>query len=336
MIEFLRAWPQAVSTDDGDLRALHDMANSGAHLWGERLSWPDYLWLDLDIDVVPSGAAQPLTVETYNLMDPTGSGPAKTFSSMKQSIAPSELPLSGQYQISNRVIGMIEMKVIDTDFAPKLAKYRPGIAWNNFVELKFDQWFGKRLKAADHQIAAGKRLLPFSNARGIALIVNERSVRLPEDIVMAYLSDAIHRFQHLDCVVYLADRADGRYAPRLAVKQNDPVLSRFAMQMTMMVSSFDYTGPVPINRSGQQPELLARIEMDARSRQMYRSWTSGWREANDPRPVPSPSMNVTFVRREEFMSGLSKTEPDQSLLDCKFAWDLDPATMTIKNLRIVE
>ena len=336
MVEVLRAWPQAVSTDDGDLRVLHDMANSGAQLWGERLSWPDYLWLDLDFDSALSEASQPGTAETYNLIDPTGSGLAKTFSSVKQSIAPSQLPPSGQYQISGRVIGMIEMKVIDTDFAPRLAKYKPGIPWDKFVGLKFDQWFGKRLEAADHQIAAGKRLLPFSDARGIALIVNERSVRLPEEIVMAYLSNAIHRFHNLDCVVYLADRIDGRYAPQLAVKRTDPVLSRFAMQFTMMVSSFDYSGSLPINRSGQQPELVARIEMDARSRQMYRSWASGWRQANDPRPVPSPSMRVTFVRREEFVSGLPKTDPNQSLLDCKFAWDLDPGTMTIKNLRIVD
>jgi hypothetical protein len=33
-------WPQAISTDEGDLRVLHDMANMGAEKWREKLRWP--------------------------------------------------------------------------------------------------------------------------------------------------------------------------------------------------------------------------------------------------------------------------------------------------------
>ena len=46
----LRAWPQAVSADEGDLRVLHDMASAGAHMWRESCDGPDYLWLDVDPD----------------------------------------------------------------------------------------------------------------------------------------------------------------------------------------------------------------------------------------------------------------------------------------------
>lgn len=310
------------------------MANSGAQLWHQSLSWPDYLWLDFDGDVAASCDAK-TTSEVYNLMDPTGEGPAKSFSAAKQTM-PSQLPPTGQYQISSRVIGMLEVKVIDTDFAPKLAKYQRGIPWPDFVDRKFNQWFGRRLKDADQQIAAGKRLLPFPGARGVVIIVNERSVKLPREIVMSYLANAIHRFSNLDCIVYLADRLDGRYAPAFAFKNNDPMLSRFAVQVTMMVSSFVYSGSMPVNRSGEQPQLLARIEMDSASRAMYRSWSTGWRAADDATPLPMVSMSVSFVRREEFKSGLLKTEPDQTLLDCTFAWNPGPPwDPGVRNLRVV-
>ncbi|MDQ6626066.1 MAG: hypothetical protein M3Y69_08005, partial [Verrucomicrobiota bacterium] len=57
MLSVFEQWPQAVSMDDGDLRALHDMASAGAQKWKERLPWPDHLWLDLDGDFTTADGA---------------------------------------------------------------------------------------------------------------------------------------------------------------------------------------------------------------------------------------------------------------------------------------
>lgn len=151
---------------------------------------------------------------------------------------------------------------------------------------------------------------------------------------MAYLAEAINRFPNLGCIVYLADRDNAPQPPAFAMKNDDPQLNRFSTQILMMLRSFDYHGSLPVSRSGEQPQLLARIEMDSRSRAMYRSWSTGWRIADDPRPAPSVSVTVSFVPREQFVSGLPQTEPDKTLLDCKFTWDIDMANMKIKNLRI--
>lgn len=171
--EVLRQWPQAVSADEGDLRVLHDMANAGANMWRERLPWPDYLWLDFNGDL-PTAAAT-AAAQRHNLVDPSGQGPHATFSTTKIAIGDSQLPPSGSFRISERTLGILELKVIDTNFMPKLSSYKPVIPWPDFVRMKFDQWFGNRLRDADAQIAGGKRLLPLADACGIAVIVNELS-----------------------------------------------------------------------------------------------------------------------------------------------------------------
>lgn len=328
VLEVFRQWPQAVSTDEGDLRALHDMANAGAQIWGKRLPWPDYLWLDFENEL-PNATPTQTRKEIYSVADPTGRGPDATFSAIKQSIDKSQLPPSGKLQITNRVICMLELKLIDADLVPKLSAYKPQMQWSNFLQMKFDQWFGNRLRDADTQIAGGKRLLPFGDACGVAIIVNEHSPNLPRDIVLAYLTRAIHRFSNLDGILYLADIGEKPYAPALILKRDDLRLRRFSTQVLMMLNSFHYEAALPVSRSGRQPELVARIEMDERSRAMYRSWATGWRTAGDQSPVPSPSMTISFVRREEFMSGLPRTQPDPTLLDCRFRWDPD-----CKNLRL--
>jgi hypothetical protein len=329
--EVLRQWPQAVSMDEGDLRVLHDMANAGAQLWRERLPWPDYLWLDLNCEIpVTTRAANS---QSPSLPDPTGRGPHASFPATECSVCEPELPPSGSFQISERITGIIELKVIDTDLMSKLSDFEPQLPWPEFVRLKF-KWFGKRLRDADKQLAGGKRLLPLPDARGIVMFVNECSPNLPVDSVMAYFAEAIKNLANVDCIVYLSGRDDSRAVPQLAVKGNDAQLSRFAAQLLMMFQAFDYSQATPVSRCGVQPQLLARIEMDARSRAIYRSWAAGWRQADDLSPVPSVSMSISFVPREQFVSGLPKTEPDKSLLDCKFAWDFDPETMTIRNLRI--
>ena len=332
VVEVLRQWPQAVSMDEGDLHVLHDMADAGANMWRESLPWPDYLWLDFEGDLPTTAATA--GVQTHNLIDPSGRAPPASFSAMKLVVGDSQLPPSGSFQISGRTLVLMELKVIDTNFVPKLFSYKPVIPWADFVRIKFDQWFGDRLRDADRQIAGGRRLLPLGAAHGVAILVNEHSANLPIDLVMAYLAGAINHFENLDCIVYLADRDNMPQSPAFAMKNNDPQLNRFSTQMLMMLRSFDYHGSVPASRSGKQPQLLARIEMDARSRAMYRSWAAGWRQAHDPSPVPNVSMSISFVPREQFVSGLPKTAPDKSLLDCKFAWDFDRETMTIRNLRI--
>jgi len=230
-------------------------------------------------------------------------------------------------------MGIIEVKVIDTDLMSKLSEFEPQLPWPEFVRLKF-KWFGKRLRDADKQIAGGKRLLPLPDARGIVMFVNESSPNLPVESVMAYFAEAIKAFANVNCVVYLSGHNGSRRAPQFAVKGNDPELNRFVVQLSMMFQAFDYSKESPVSRCGVQPQLVGRIEMDARSRAMYRSWAAGWRQADDLSPVPSVSMSISFVPREQFVSGLPKTAPDKSLLDCKFAWDFDPETMTIRNLRI--
>jgi hypothetical protein len=329
VVEVFRQWPQAVSADEGDLRVLHDMANAGAQLWGDSLPWPDYLWLDFEGDL-PNWTATNSGRETYKLVDPTGTWPAASFSAIKSVVDKCQFPPSGKLQISNRVLGMLELKVIETDFVPKLASYKPQMRWPDFLQMKFDQWFGNCLRDADKQVAGGRRLLPFCDALGVAVMVNERSTNLPSDLVLAYLTRALNHFENLDAILYLAD---GRNEPRglsLVVKRDDARLKRFSTQVSMMLNSFDYEGALPVSRCGQQPELMARIEMESRSRAMYRSWSAGWRSTDDPTPIPKPSMTLSFVPRKEFVSGLPRTAPDPSLLDCRIRWDPDG-----KNLRVV-
>jgi len=330
VLEVLRQWPQAVGMDEGDLRVLHDMANAGAQLWNQRLPWPDYLWLDFEGEL-PDGTPAHARRKVYNVADPTGSGPDATFSAIKHSIDKAQLPPSGRFQIANRVICMLELKVIDADLVPKLSAYKPQIQWSDFLQVKFDQWFGDRLRDADTQIAGGKRLLPFGDACGVAVIVNERSPNLPSNIVLAYLTSAVHRFSNLEAILYLADVGDKPSAPAFVVKGNDPRLKRFSTQVLMMLNSFHYEEELPISSSGPQPELVARIEMDERSRAMYRSWATGWRITHDQTPLPSPSMTISFVPREQFVSGLPRTCADPTLLDCGFRWDPDGKNLRLDN-----
>jgi len=331
-------WPQAVSMDDGDLRVLHDMANAGAQMWKERLPWPDYLWLDFNGELaVHSG---PVEMRIASLSHPAGGATPASFPPTQSNFYQPQFPSSGPLRLSERAIAMIELKVIDTDLMSKLSPYKPKMAWPDFVQLKF-KWFRKRLLSADAQIAGGKRLVPLGNPRGVAIFVNEASPNLPIDLVMSYFADAIKTLPNVDCIVYLTDRHDGRLIPQMAIKRdNDPLLKRFSAQLLMMFRSFDYTEETPVSRPGVQPDVVARIEMDARSRAMYRSWARGWRASNDARPLPSISMKISFVRRQEFITGLPHTEPDKALLDCHFAWDAvwNPANKSwgIANLRIVE
>ena len=154
--------------------------------------------------------------------------------------------------------------------------------------------------------------------------------------VSAYLSELIETLPNIDAVVYLSDSPEKK-VPFVIKKKNDSAMESFASQFMGMLAGFDYTGATPIIQSGPQPELVVRIEMDASSRAMYRSWATGWRAANDPRPRPTPSMKLTLVRREEFTSGLPPTQPDKALLDCHLTFDPGPPwDPKPRNLRVVD
>src|SRR5256885_2900922 len=100
-------WPQAVSADDGDLRALHDMANAGAQDWGERLPWPDYLWLDFKGELPPREGSRSRK-EIYDFKDPNGTGASARFGVIAQRLDRSDFPPSGTFQVLNQPIAMIE------------------------------------------------------------------------------------------------------------------------------------------------------------------------------------------------------------------------------------
>ena len=227
---------------------------------------------------------------------------------------------------------MIEMKVIDADFVSKLKGYAPRIPWPRFIRVKLHQWFDNRLREADEQIAGGKQLLGFADTRGIAVVVNEASPGLKPELVMGYLAEAIANYQHLHGILYLSDCRDRRRSFAFIIKDaNDQTISRISTQLFMMFANFNYDAGVPVSRTGPQPKLLARIEMGERSRKMYRSWSTGWRRADDPAPIPSATLNMSFVRREHFVSGLPPTTPDPNLLNLRLRWDPDGSNLRVEN-----
>jgi hypothetical protein len=330
VLELFRQWPQAVNADEGDLRVLHDMANAGAQLWRESLPWPDYLWLDFD-EKFRERTITKARNEVYFIENPASKTQAATFAVEALSMGSAELPPSGQFALTNSVIAMVELRVLEANIATKLSSYKPAIPWDEFIRLKLDHRFREILRDADNQIAGGKRLLPFPNARGVLLLVNEGSRDLESKVAIGYLARALKGCPNLNAIVYCVDKPGGYTFARIVRERDDTVLNRFLTQALMMVSGFTYDSGLPVHRIGPQPNLVARIEMDKRSRSIYRSWCSGWRVVGDPTPAPSPSMAVSFVRREEFVSGLPPTRPDSNLLDCRIAWDRDGGNLRVEN-----
>jgi hypothetical protein len=330
MLELFKQWPQAINADEGDLRILHDMANAGAQLWGQTLPWPDYLWLDLDESFQERRITKARN-EVYFVENPARKTQAATFAVEALSMGSAELPPSGQFALTNRVIAMIEVKVLEANITTKLSSYKPTIPWEQFLRLKLDHRFGEILRDADKQIAAGKRLLPFPDARGVVFLVNEGSRDLENKVAIAYLARALKGYPNLDAIVYCVDKPGGYTFARIVRNRDDSVLNRFLTQALMMVSGFTYESGLPVHRNGPQPSLVARIEMDQRSRSMYRSWCTGWRAANDPTPIAAPSMTISFISREQFVSGLPPTQPDHNLLDCRFVWDRDGGNLRVES-----
>ena len=326
--EVFRQWPQAVSADEGDLRTIHDMANAGARLWGETLAWPDYLWLDFD-DSFQERKMVRERKEVYCIENPAKKTEAATFAVEALSMG-EELPPSGQFALANRVIALVEVKVLEANVTTKLSSYRPVIPWARFLQLKLHHRFGELLRDADRQIAAGKRLLPFADARGVVFLVNEGSRDLENKLAIGFLARALKNCPNLNAIIYCVAKPDGYTFARIVRDQNDLAVNRFLTQARMMVSGFSYGAGLPVHRNGPQPRLIARIEMDKRSRSIYRSWSSGWRAIDDPTPIAPPTMSISFLPADEFVSGLPpRTQPDSSLLDCRLVWDRDGGNLRV-------
>jgi hypothetical protein len=303
--EMLRVWPLAVSTDEGDLKTLHEWCCAGAQMWQdrERLRWPDYLWLDFEYDF----HIEPMEMSPCQVIvdHPRANSATRIYRAVTGELR-NAIPPSGTYRVAHRVMCIIEVKVIDADVLRKLRSYKPTRPWPTFVQSKLNHFFAG-LRDADQQIAGGKRLLGFKEARGVVILLNEGSQELPARIACAHVGELIRELPNVHAVLYLSNAQNGKPELIFICKdENDRQLRRFLIQAEMMVRSMKLEGTKLVNRSGIQPELVARIEMDARSRAMCRTWSTGWRRADDPRPIPSISMTTAFVPREHFQSGLVK------------------------------
>lgn len=297
----LKGWPQAISADDGDLRILHDMANSGAGEWVESLFWPDYLWLSLD-GPEPPASQDVLQRVRVHVGGPVVSQPDADLGEIKRGPL---RPSSGCFPLSGRIDCLIELKAILVDYLPKLRRYQPRVPWPVFLDMTLRQAFSRSLAHADEQIRDGRRLLGLSGARGVSVIINEGSPSLDPDVVHAFLAREIQRFPHTDAVVYLSDRR-ARYCLAAVLKDsNDAVVQRFAEEFAIMLKNVAWDAKNPTIKGGPYPKLTIRIEMDERSREMYRTWSTGWRFVDDPRPRPVPMLKMHIVTAEEFQSGLS-------------------------------
>jgi hypothetical protein len=297
----LNDWPQAISADDGDLRVLHDMANAGAGEWGETLFWPDYLWLALDRPASPVGPDDVQQMRVH-IRSPIPSELDAKFGEVNTCLI---RPDSGRFPLSERIECLIEVKAIYVDHVPKLRRFKPDVPWPAFLGTKLRHIFGKRLAHADQQIRDGRRLLGLGEARGVSIVVNEGSPSLAPEMVHAFLASEIHRFQHTNAIVYLADRPERPNYAVIVVKDNeDTVLQRFADEFLMMLTNVEWVSDRPTIKGGPYPRLGVRIEMDERSRAMCRTWSTGWRVVDDATPVPAPTLKMQLVYADEFRSGL--------------------------------
>jgi hypothetical protein len=297
----LKGWPQAISADDGDLRVLHDMANSSAGEWGESLFWPDYLWLSLDRPESPVGEDDVEAVRVY-VKGPAMSQPDANLGEFKRQSVRS---IAGLYPVSNRIECLIELKAILVDHMPKLRRYKPGAPWPKFLHTKLRQAFSHSLAHADQQIRDRRRLLPLGEARGVTVIVNEKSPSLDLDMVQAFLASEIQRFRNIDAVVYLCDRSKRHCLAVVQKDQYDAVIRHFSEDFSLMFNNVVWDTKIPTISGGPYPQRVVRIEMDERSRVMYRTWSTGWRVVDDPTSTPVPTIRMQIVPASEFRSGLA-------------------------------
>jgi len=177
------------------------------------------------------------------------------------------------------------------------------------VDLRLHNVFS-RVWDADGQLRDGRKVL--GKALGVTIVVNEGSAKLPVEMAHAALGKALQELPHTDAIVYLAD---GSPKPHFAVihkRGDDEGVTRFQEEFSKMLDAVDWTASGPTVRGGPYPRLTVRIDMDHRSLAMYRTWSTGWRAADDPSPLPTPNIRFSTVRLEDFESGLRPSNSGQS------------------------
>lgn len=288
----LAGWPQAVSADGGDFRMLHDMANAGAQGWGEKLQWPDYFWSPLNEPVGSNDLGRVVRHGVAIAPPPGGTGPDADLGVINKARIEAPRPPETA-SISGRLDCVVELKAIQADHVPKLRGYPPGLPWPKYLHSRLGRIFLGRIREADDQIRDGKRLTGLVDARGVTVVVNEGSPSLTPEMAYAYLARVIQGLPNTDVIVYLADRPKGqRQRPFIFKNPNDDRAQRFSSEFLMMVNQVDWKTGEPRFPCGPYPRLVARIEMDERSRAMYRAWSTGWRDENDRTPIPRPRLRL--------------------------------------------
>ena len=140
---------------------------------------------------------------------------------------------------------------------------------------------------------------------GVILLINEGAPTLNKDMVCAYLTKSIANLEFINALLYLSDSKHHPNQIPLVVKDpGDIAVSKFHHEFLMMLNSFKWENGKPINRNLGPKELLAQITMDSGSRNIYETWSTGWRLSDDPMPIPSPSYTIAFVPADKYESGL--------------------------------
>jgi hypothetical protein len=115
-----------------------------------------------------------------------------------------------------------------------------------------------------------------------------------------------------DAIVYLADGSPKSHFAVIQKRRDHEVVTRFQEEFSKMLDAVDWTASGPTVRGGPYPRLTMRIDMDDRSLEMYRTWSTGWRAADDSSPLPTPNIRFSIVRLEDFESGLRPRNSGQS------------------------
>jgi hypothetical protein len=275
--------------------ALHDLANSGAQMWDEALEWPDYLWSCFTERIAGDPPTSNRRIVPL-VPSPDGSGADAELAPFHLArLEPSPIRLS--FGVSGELDFFVELKSIRGDHAEKLASFRPELPWPSYLDHTLTNILSKHLKRADRQIQVGKRVLGLVDRPGATILVNESSSGLTVPMVSSFLTQAIRGLPNTDLIVYLTDSRP-RDAYFIFKDPTDVRARQFSHEFLLMLRCVAWE-PDPTVRGGPYPRLVVRVEMDQRSREMIRTWSTGWRDARDTSPIPCPSLKLTVIRADE-------------------------------------
>jgi hypothetical protein len=178
------------------------------------------------------------------------------------------------------------------------------------VDLRLQNVFS-RVWDADGQLRDGRKVL--GKAVGVTVVVNEGSAKLPVEMAHAALGKALQDLPNTDAIVYLADGSPKSHFAVIQKRHDDEGVIRFQEEFSKMLDAVDWTASGPTVRGGPYPRLTMRIDMDDRSLEMYRTWSTSWRAADDPSPLLTPNIRFSTVRLGDFESGLLPRNSGQSM-----------------------